>query len=181
MTSSGGEANPCPMFTRMGSLADVMRMDASATNRRVYRAVGTTWAAVGGAGGAVIFAAVAWHAGRGQAVTIAAAAVLVLMAWRFWNAGIHVLPEGVKVATVFLSRKVAWEDIDRFAVMPLGRYPYVGYVVLHDGRKFGTFGLSTSARKTEKNRLQIQGLTNALNEALAQWRAANPNAKRLSG
>jgi hypothetical protein len=67
---------------------------------------------------------------------------------------------------------VSWDEVDRFAVLPLGRFPYVGYVVLRDGRKFGTFGLSTSSRQTEANRLRVQRSVDDLNQVLAERREA---------
>jgi len=87
-------------------------------------------------------------------------------------AGIRVGSDGVKVVTAFLSRRVSWDEVDRFAVLPLGRFPYVGYVVLRDGRKFGTFGLSTSSRQTEANRLRVQRSVDDLNQVLAERREA---------
>jgi hypothetical protein len=98
------------------------------------------------------------------------AAIVLLMAWRMWHTGIQVRTEGVRVVTLLLSRRVAWEDIDHFAVLPLGRYPYVGFVVLRSGRKFGTFGLSTSTWAGEQGRANIQRPVDALNKALADWR-----------
>jgi hypothetical protein len=148
--------------------------DAVSFRRRVFRASGTTWAALGliaGTAGCVVLAVVP---GKGQVVGAVLAVVFLLSAWRMWNAGIQVDADGVKVVT-FLggSRRVAWEDIDHFAVLPLRRYPYVGHVVLRDGRTLATFGLSTDLEKTERNRLEIQRPIDELNETLADWRQTN--------
>jgi hypothetical protein len=86
--------------------------------------------------------------------------------------GIRAVADGVVVATFVGSRHFVWSEVDRFAVMPLGRYPYVGYVVLRDGRKFGTFGLSTSVRQNEDNRLRVQGPIDELNQILEQHRGS---------
>jgi hypothetical protein len=89
-----------------------------------------------------------------------------------WMAGIHPDAHGMKIVTVFLSRQASWSEMDHFAVMPLGRFPYVGYVVLRDKRKFVTFGLSTSSRRTEANRLKVQRQIDEVNRVLADWRDA---------
>ena len=59
---------------------------------------------------------------------------LLLMSWRAWVAGIHVEADGVKVVGFLLSTRFRWDEIDHFAVLPLGGYPYVGHVVLRNGR-----------------------------------------------
>lgn len=63
--------------------------------------------------------------------------------------GIHVGGDGVRVATTLVSRRVSWIDIDHFAVLPPGRLPYVGYVVLRDERKLESwrFRLRLNRRK----------------------------------
>jgi hypothetical protein len=122
--------------------------------------------------GGVFFGILAITGGRGKIAALVGAVLLFLLAWRLWMAGIRVGSDGVKVVTVFLSRRVSWDEVDRFAVLPLGRFPYVGYVVLRDGRKFGTFGLSTSSRQTEANRLRVQRSVDDLNQVLAERREA---------
>jgi hypothetical protein len=136
----------------------------------VYRSAGTRWAAVGSTGGAVVFLIVGLTGGRGQVAGMVIAALLLALAWRMSMVGIQVGDGGVRVVTLFLARRALWNDIDHFAVLPLGRFPYVGYVVMRDGRKFGTFGLSTSSRKTDQNRLQIQRPIDELNRVLANRR-----------
>jgi hypothetical protein len=139
--------------------------------------VGTFWAAIGSTVGGAGFLVVGVTAGRGRIAAFVAGALLLLAAWRAWGAGIRVGTDGVKVATLLLSRRVPWSDIDRFAVMPLGRYPYVGFVVLRDGRKFGTFGLSTSAGQSERKRLHVQRPIDELNEILGDRRATGETTR----
>ena len=98
--------------------------------------------------------------------------------WRIASAGIHVDSDAVTVATTFSSHRVSWQEIDHFAVLPRGRYPYVGHVVLRDGRTLATYGLSTSGRMTERNRLAIERPINNLNAILADWRKANTGLDR---
>ena len=88
-----------------------------------------------------MFLIIGFTGGRGQVAGLVVAALLLALAWRMSMVGIQVGDGGVTVATLFLSRRVLWSDIDHFAVLPLGQFPYVGYVVMRDGRKFGTFGL----------------------------------------
>jgi hypothetical protein len=140
-------------------------------DRRTYRATGTAWAAGGGLVGAGVFAVVGFTTGRGHVAALVGVAILLFIAWRMWHVGIQVGTDGVRVATFFLSRRVAWKEIDHFAVLPLGRYPFVGFVVLRSGRKYGTFGLSTSSWAGDKGRANIQRAVTALNDALADWRA----------
>jgi hypothetical protein len=125
---------------------------------------------VGSAGGAVLFAVLAASGGRGNVVAAVVAGLLALLAWRMAMVGIRVRTDGVVIAATFLSRSVPWQDVDRFAVLPPGRFPYVGHVVLRNGGKLGTYGLSTSARRTESNRLRVQRPVDELNRILADRR-----------
>jgi hypothetical protein len=118
---------------------------------------------LGVTGGAALFLILGVASTRGRVAAVIIGGMLLVLAWRLWVAGIQVTGDGVKVGTLFLSRRVSWHDIDHFAALPLGRYPYVGCVVLRDGRKFGTFGLSTSAFETEANRLRVQRPIDELN------------------
>lgn len=93
-----------------------------------------------------------------------------LMASRMWHVGIQLRPESVRIVTFYMSRRVAWGEIDHFAVLPLGRYPFVGFVVLRGGRKYGTFGLSTSSWAGDRGQAKIQLAIDELNAALADWR-----------
>lgn len=145
-------------------------------DRRVYRSLATAWAAVGALVGAAVFFALALTGGRGSIAAYVVGGLLLLVAWRMWISGFRVGTDDVTVATLFRSRRVSWSEIDQFVVLPLGTYPYVGYVVLRDGRKFGTFGLSGSARKTESNRLRVQRPIDELNAELQTWRGTHPQA-----
>lgn len=149
-----------------------MEPDSTAPPHRVFRSVATMRAAVLGTAIAIGCVVLAVVPGRAQIAGFVFAPLFLLMTWRVWNAGIHVESDGVKIVTVFLSRRVRWQDIDHFAVMPFGRYPYVGHVVLLDGRKLGTFGLATSSRRTEANRLRVQWPIDQLNRILAEQRPA---------
>ena len=142
--------------------------------RRVYRAGGTTWAAIGGTVGTLIFLLVAIFATKDTIAGAVVAAFLALMSWRMWNVGIQVGAQEVRVVTFFLTRRVPWSEIDRFAVMPLGRYPYVGYVIRRGGRKFPAFGLSTSSRA--RDGASVQRPIDELNTVLAVPTRVSPDS-----
>jgi hypothetical protein len=144
-------------------------------SRCVYQTIETRLAAVGSGVGAVVFAAIAISGGRGAVVMAIFAAVLALLAGRMSIVGIQVHATGVTVATAFYSRSVAWDEIDHFAVLPVGRFPYVGSVVLRDGRRLSTFGLSTSARKSETNRVRVQQAIDELNHTLGERAQSRPD------
>jgi hypothetical protein len=141
--------------------------EAVRSPRRIYRSVATLWAAILSAMGGVAGLVLGTSVSRGQFVLFAGGALLLLVGCRMSLVGIRAGTDSVTVATLFSSRKVPWSNVDHFAVMPLGRYPYVGYVVLRDGRKFGTFGLSTNAGESETKRLHVQRPVDELNQMLA--------------
>jgi hypothetical protein len=120
----------------------------------------------------------------GRVVGAVSAALFGLMTWRAWVSGIHVEEDGVKVVGFLVSRRVAWKDIDHFAVLPLGNYPWVGHVVLRDGHQFGTYGIAAPGRpRRERFRLQVQEPVDQLNAELERWRAepAVKPSRPLSG
>lgn len=99
------------------------------------------------------------------------APLFLLMTWRIWVTGIHVEASGIKVVGFLLSRRFSWQEIDHFAVLPLGGYPYVGHVVLRSGRQVGTYGIGAPGRpqsKAEQFRRQVQGPVDELNQLLAE-------------
>lgn len=142
----------------------------STVDRRTYRSVSTLRAAVGATAAAVGFAVVAVLPGGAQGLGLTLAPICALTAWRAWVAGIRVEARGIKVVGFLLSRRFRWEEIDHFAVEPLGRYPYVGHVVLRNGRHVGTYGLGAPGRpqsKAEHFRGQVQRPVDELNALLA--------------
>lgn len=146
--------------------------DETVRRPRVYATSGTRFTAFASIATGIIFFLVALAGGRAHGVWFAAAAVMLLLAWRAWMVGIRVSSDGVTIANVVLSRRVPWDDIDHFAVMPMGRHPYVGHVVLRDGRSFGTLGIASSPRQNEAGRLRVQRPIDELNAVLAERRAA---------
>lgn len=139
-------------------------------HRRVYRSISTVRAATGCSVATIGFCVLAAVPGSSQGLGFVLAPLCLLMAWRAWAAGIHVTADGIKVVGFLLSRRFRWEEIDHFAVMPLGGYPYVGHVVLRDGRHVGTYGIGAPGRpkaKAEQFRRQVQRPVDELNQILA--------------
>jgi hypothetical protein len=111
--------------------------------------------------------------GRAQVGGYVGAPLFALCAWRAWQMGAHVDDGGVKVVGFLFSRHVAWADIERFAVMPAGRYPYVGHIMRFHGPPVIVMAISTSRGKTEKHRLEAQQPIDELNGLLAQWQCGH--------
>ena len=133
--------------------------------RRTYRSTDTAIAAAGSGLAAVGFAVIA--ASSGSTPVAAVFAVLMLaFGLRLSMVGIRADADSARVVTFFKTRSVAWAGIDHFEVLPMGRFPYAGQVVTRDGRQLGTPGLSTSQRKSGRNRPRIQHAIDELNAIL---------------
>ncbi len=140
-----------------------------AAEPRTYRTAGTVRAASATTVGAMAFLAFALVSSRGQTIGFVFTAILALAAWRMWIGGIHIEKDGIRVAGLFMSKRVLWAEIDHFAVLPLGQYPYVGHVVLRDGHQIPCIALAAAGRPaTERRRLQVQAPVDQLNEILAR-------------
>lgn len=143
----------------------------AARHRRTYRSVSTRRWAIGATVVTVGFCVLAAVPGGGQTAGLVLAPVFLLLTWRTWVVGIHVTADGVQVVGFLVSRRFRWDEVDHFAVLPLGGYPYVGHVVLHDGRKIGTYGIGAPGRPKSKAvqfRRQVQQPVDELNQLLTQ-------------
>jgi hypothetical protein len=140
-------------------------------HRRVYRTgallVAFTMTAVGAG-----FAVAAVSSPNARVFAAAWAALSFVWAWRSLMVGIYVEQNGVKVLGFLKTKHVAWADIDRFAVMPMGNYRFVGHIVLRDGRPpMSIWSLAVGNRPDpEAKRLRVQRQVDELNQVLAQWR-----------
>jgi hypothetical protein len=149
------------------------------SHRRVYRSIATIRAAIGCSAATIGFCVLAALPGDSRGLGFVLAPLLLIMSYRAWTAGIHVEADGVKVVGFLLSRRFRWDEIDHFEVLPLGRYPYVGHVVLRDGTRVGTYGIGAPARpksKAEQFRLQVQRPVDELNQVLADRRGTGRNS-----
>lgn len=138
---------------------------------RLYRSPGTAYTAIATFVGTIVCAVEGIQPGKGRWVLVIGAVTLGLMSWREWTGGIRTRPDGVKVIGMLVSKRIPWREIDHFAVLPMGRYPWVGHVVLRDGRQIGSVALSLAGPpSTEKRISRLQGKIDELNQALEQSR-----------
>jgi hypothetical protein len=140
--------------------------------RGVYRSVSAVYGAlpVTAASAGLVIAAIV--PGRGELAGVILAPLFFVIAWRMWLLGVHVEADGVRVVGIVASKRVPWEEIDRFEVRQWQRYPYVGHVVLNSGRAaIPIVAITTTGpRGKEWTRRQAQAPVDRLNEALADWR-----------
>lgn len=119
----------------------------------------------------VVLAIVPWAA---QDVGFVFAPLCLVLTWRFWIWGVHIEPNGPKVCGLVVTRHVAWADVDRFAVLPAGRYPYVGQLIRKGHQPpIVILAISSSGGETEGARGRAQGPVDQLNEILTEWRQAH--------
>lgn len=142
------------------------------TRGRVYRSAGTLRAALMVTAGVPVFIVLGLVKG-GLVVGLVIAGLLAILAWRFWHWGIRASADEVRVVTLFVTRTVRWDEIDHFYVGKFSSYPFAAYVLLRDGRKLVSAGISTSQPATEGHRRQVQGPVDDLNARLAEWRATH--------
>jgi hypothetical protein len=141
--------------------------------RRVYRSAGTLRTAILVTAGVPVFTVIAFEVRGGLVVGLVLAALLALFAWRCWQWGISASANEVRVVTLFVTRTVRWDEIESFYVAPLSNYPFAAYVLLRDGRKLVSAGISTARPDTDGHRRQVQGPVDELNAMLKQWREAH--------
>lgn len=147
-----------------------MRMGIAHSQHRVYRSVSTLRGALFATALMPCGIVLAVLGGRAAIVGYALAPLGALMAAWAWRAGVHVHCDGVKIVGI-LSRKVRWEDIERFEVRPWQRYPFTGYVVLSGGgRAIPIMAITTAGGDTHEHRAQAQKPIDELNALLEQWR-----------
>jgi hypothetical protein len=138
------------------------------SGRKIYRSRSTTRWAIISTATAVGCAVIAFIPARIHVFGWVAGPLFLVAAWRMWASGIRVGDAGVRMVSYFGSRQVGWDEIDHFAVLPLGQYPYVGHVVLSDGRTIGCLALAAPGwPKRESSRLKVQEPIDELNQILA--------------
>jgi hypothetical protein len=137
----------------------------------MYRSAGTLRAAILATAVPPAFIVLGLVKG-GLIVAFVLAGLLAVLAWRIWHWGIRVRADGVQVVTLLVTRTVRWDEIEKFYVGKFSSYPFAAYVLLRDGRKLVSAGISTSQPGTEGHRRQVQGPVDELNAMLADWREA---------
>jgi len=152
-----------------------MRMTPIA-RQRVYRSVSTTRVALFCTVALVVFVAAAAMAtpGRDQIAWSVGAVCLLVLTWRAWQWGVVVEDDGVKVVGSLISKRIAWDDIDRFEIRPFQQRPYTGYVAVRSrNRPIPIIAISAAGlpkRRDDCHRRQVQEPIDQLNEALEHWR-----------
>jgi len=131
--------------------------------------------------GVVGMTIVAFGGGRAQVVGYIFASLLLVMVGRGLLVGVHVSSLGVKVVGFVSTRRVSWEDVDRFEAKPAGGYPYVGYLVRKQGRPIVIVGISTGGAATEAHRLEAQRPVAQLNQMLREWQEARAAEAATAG
>jgi hypothetical protein len=152
-----------------------MRFNVNAIGRqarRVYRSPGTLRAALMASAAVPILVVLAFVIRHGGPVCTVFAGVFVIVAWRCWHWGISVSADGVRVAGLWATRSISWDEIDNFLVAPSFGYPFCAHVLLRDGRKLAALGISTAQPASEAHRRQVQGPVDELNRLLAERRGS---------
>ena len=88
------------------------------TDRRVYRTRDAVYGALIATVGEIVLVVLAIVPGRAEVAGCVFAPLWGRVTWRSWQLGVHVEEAGVKVSGSLFSQRVAWSDIDHFAVMP---------------------------------------------------------------
>ncbi len=91
------------------------------------------------------------------------AALFFAVTWRALICGVHIDPGGIKVVGFFVTRRLPWADIERFAVLPRGSYPWIAHVIVK-GRHRPLPITGIGAGRGEKRRPQVQRRVDELNE-----------------
>lgn len=135
---------------------------------RIYRTAGTVRAAIGATAAVPVLLLLGATTGGANVVWFIFAPLVAVLAWRCWKLGIRTARDGVQIVGFFASRRVSWIQVERFAVEPLGSYPFVAHVVLRNGDHLPCLGLSSAARPNpDKKRLLVQEPVDKLNQLLA--------------
>jgi Bacterial PH domain len=101
--------------------------------------------------------------GKADIAGIVWAPVWAVGSWRAWHRGLRVGDSGVTVVGLLVSRRIAWSDIEEFALLPAGRYPIVGHVVRTRGRAaVPIMGIIGSRGRPQTAQRQIDELNDQL-------------------
>jgi hypothetical protein len=102
----------------------------------------------------------------------ALAALLLVTTWRAWEWGIHLEADRVTIHGFLRADRFGSDEVDHFAVLPLGPYPYAAHVVLQDGRTFGSYAICAGSPRSKADRVRqpVQDQVDALNYALSEQR-----------
>jgi hypothetical protein len=99
------------------------------------------------------------------------ALVIAWAGWRTATAGVGADEDGVIVRNVIRSRRIRWDQIAKFSVVPYGPYS-MGYVELRNGQKLRAWGIQGRIRGLFPNSTWATTPIDELNEILAEHRNA---------
>jgi hypothetical protein len=141
---------------------------ATASHGGIYRTNNATLGAWIATLCACLFVGLAFVQPRAQVFDAIAAAVFFALAWRTWLLGVRIGRDGVKVAGLFFTTRVAWGDIDHFT-MEAKQNGTVARLIRKDGqRSLATFAIAGG--RSEKTKQRAQSVIDLLNQALEDWR-----------
>ena len=121
---------------------------------------------------AFILAIVAVAVSKAHVVGAVAAVGMLLLGVRIRMMGVRVTSHGIQIIETYSSTTVPWEDIERFEIEPLKRYPYATYLVRNgNGGRIPILAMTGgSAHTFDKIRVQV----NELNELATNHRSVPP-------
>lgn len=145
---------------------------AAVPRKGPYRTIGTDRVKWGATAVTIALIILAVVTGKVLVFWIIFGLAWLLMTWRAWILGVYVEQDGVKIVQYVTTKRVAWEDIDHFAVLPAGNYPFAGQIVIRGrSRPLVIAGMGAAARPNpDAKRLQVQKPIDELNAILAEWR-----------
>lgn len=145
---------------------------ATTTRNGPYRTIGTVRVKWGATAVIIVLPFVAIASGKIPVFWIIFGILWLVVTWRAWILGVYVEQDGVRIVQYMTTKPVAWEDIDHFAVLPAGNYPYAGQIIIRGRtRPLVIAGMGAAARPNpEAKRLQVQKPIDELNAILAEWR-----------
>lgn len=89
--------------------------------------------------------------------------MLGMLAWGS-RLGLRVDRDGVRIINMRSRPRLRWDEIDRFELAPAGIYPFVGWVVLKEGRKIAITAIQVSRIWKQRSLRSAQATIDALNK-----------------
>jgi|SRR5579863_1718027 len=80
--------------------------------------------------------------------------------------GVHVETDGVRIVNAFRTRRLRWDDIERFELAPAGIYPFAAHAVLKDGSDIPIGGITVPRFATTRLKPRAQEPIEELNALL---------------
>lgn len=94
------------------------------------------------------------------------AGVVTIAAPFVFRIGVRADDAGVRVVNLVTTKRLRWDEIDRFELAPTGVYPYAGHVILKSGRDIPISAITVPRFLTERYKPGAQRPIDKLNELL---------------